>query len=250
MWGTFPKGSIVCLCSPARLSCKRPGLCRYAGEGKKHDWRGKPFGKLKRPPCGAIPGSGLPEISTEAELARNEGRGYETGEQLLARILKERRAKWEADHLAKMHASGKPPKNDDCKKKYKEPNHPIRAIYQAARRVGLGGLATACVHRWRNNQRSKEGCKGRYQRDSVTPESPLPQLVRRLVCHSFPFGFGLRAMSFRCTRFPETVDPSPAAATLPRSRACTESSLFRATLRQALGKVRQISLVAFPKRIA
>ncbi len=48
-------------------------------------------------------------VPTEAELARKEGRTYETGEQLLARILKERRAKWEADQLAKMHASGKPP---------------------------------------------------------------------------------------------------------------------------------------------
>jgi type I restriction enzyme S subunit len=60
-------------------------------------------------------------VPTEAELARKEGRGYETGEQLLARILKERRAKWEAAQLAKMQASGKPPKNDEWKKKYKEP---------------------------------------------------------------------------------------------------------------------------------
>jgi len=34
-------------------------------------------------------------VPTEAELARKEGRSYETGEQLVARILKERRAKWE-----------------------------------------------------------------------------------------------------------------------------------------------------------
>ncbi len=33
-------------------------------------------------------------VSTEAELARLEGRTYETGEQLLARILTERREKW------------------------------------------------------------------------------------------------------------------------------------------------------------
>ncbi len=60
-------------------------------------------------------------VPREAELARMEGRSYETGEQLLARILKERRAKWEANQLAKMRASGKPPKDDDWKKKYKEP---------------------------------------------------------------------------------------------------------------------------------
>lgn len=63
-------------------------------------------------------------VPTEAELARKEGRSYETGEQLLARILKDRRAKWEADQLAKMHAAGKPAENDDWKKKYKEPEPP------------------------------------------------------------------------------------------------------------------------------
>jgi type I restriction enzyme S subunit len=63
-------------------------------------------------------------VPTEVELARKEGRTYETGEQLLARILKERRAKWEADQLAKMLAAGKPPSNDDWKKKYKEPTAP------------------------------------------------------------------------------------------------------------------------------
>ena len=63
-------------------------------------------------------------VPTEAELARKEGRSYENGEQFLARILKERRAKWEADQFAKMHASGKPPKNDDWKKKYREPIGP------------------------------------------------------------------------------------------------------------------------------
>ena len=33
-------------------------------------------------------------VETEATLARREGRTYETGEQLLQRILEERRAKW------------------------------------------------------------------------------------------------------------------------------------------------------------
>ena len=63
-------------------------------------------------------------VLTEAELARKEGRSYETGEQLLARILKERRAKWEAGQLAKMHAVGNPPENDDWKQKYREPTPP------------------------------------------------------------------------------------------------------------------------------
>jgi len=63
-------------------------------------------------------------VPTEAELARKEGRSYETGEQLLVRILKERRAKWEADQLAKLIVAGKPGKSDDWKKKYREPIGP------------------------------------------------------------------------------------------------------------------------------
>lgn len=63
-------------------------------------------------------------VPTEAELARAEGRDYETGAQLLARILKERRAKWEADQLARMRAAGKPPKDDKWKTKYPEPALP------------------------------------------------------------------------------------------------------------------------------
>lgn len=59
-------------------------------------------------------------VPTEAELARKEGRRYEPASELLKRILVERRAKWEADQLAKMMAASKPPKNDDWKKKYKE----------------------------------------------------------------------------------------------------------------------------------
>lgn len=63
-------------------------------------------------------------VPTEAELARAEGRDYETGTQLLARILKERRAKWEAGQVAKMHAAGKPPKDDKWERKYPEPMKP------------------------------------------------------------------------------------------------------------------------------
>jgi type I restriction enzyme S subunit len=63
-------------------------------------------------------------VLTEAELARREGHSYETGEQLLARILEERRARWESDQLAKMVAAGKPPHNDEWRKKYKEPETP------------------------------------------------------------------------------------------------------------------------------
>ena len=63
-------------------------------------------------------------VETEAELARREGRDYETGQQLLQRILAERRRKWEEAELAKMKAKGKMPKNDKWKQKYKEPAAP------------------------------------------------------------------------------------------------------------------------------
>jgi type I restriction enzyme S subunit len=63
-------------------------------------------------------------VPTEAELARKEGRDYEPADKLLERILSERRARWEADTLAKMTASGKPPKDDSWKRKYKEPYAP------------------------------------------------------------------------------------------------------------------------------
>jgi type I restriction enzyme S subunit len=59
-------------------------------------------------------------VPTEAELARKEGRDYEPADQLLQRILRERRARWEANTLAKMIASRKDPKDDHWKQKYKE----------------------------------------------------------------------------------------------------------------------------------
>jgi len=63
-------------------------------------------------------------VPTEAELSRAEGRSYEPASELLARILKGRRARWEADQLARMKARGKPPKDDSWKKKYPEPAAP------------------------------------------------------------------------------------------------------------------------------
>jgi type I restriction enzyme S subunit len=57
-------------------------------------------------------------VPTEAELARAEGRDYEPSDHLLARILQERRFRWEADQLAKMKASGKSPKDDKWIDKY------------------------------------------------------------------------------------------------------------------------------------
>ena len=61
-------------------------------------------------------------VPTEAELARREGRAYETADELLQRILAERRARWEADQLAKFRTSGSEPKDDSWKQKYREPD--------------------------------------------------------------------------------------------------------------------------------
>lgn len=82
-------------------------------------------------------------VPTEAELARKEGRDYESADVLLARILKERKARWieqeaekaRASAQAKAKKAGKPwTKADDkaaldtaratAAKKYKEPESP------------------------------------------------------------------------------------------------------------------------------
>jgi type I restriction enzyme, S subunit len=46
-------------------------------------------------------------VTTEAELARAEGRAYEPASVLLERILVERRRRWEEAELAKMNANGR-----------------------------------------------------------------------------------------------------------------------------------------------
>ena len=64
-------------------------------------------------------------VTTEGELARQEGRAYEPAETLLQRILCERRVRWEADQLTKMEAQRRLPLNDTWKAKYQEPAAPI-----------------------------------------------------------------------------------------------------------------------------
>lgn len=61
------------------------------------------------------------------EQWRKEHPDVEPADQLLKRILAERRAKWEAEELAKMKAKGIKPKDDSWKKKYKEPAGPDTA---------------------------------------------------------------------------------------------------------------------------
>jgi type I restriction enzyme S subunit len=52
-------------------------------------------------------------VPTEAELARAEGRDYEPADQLLARILSERRARWEAEHPGKRYMEPAPQDAED-----------------------------------------------------------------------------------------------------------------------------------------
>jgi type I restriction enzyme S subunit len=63
-------------------------------------------------------------VPTEAALARAEKRDYEPAEVLLARILKERRLRWEEAELARIRSAGKTPKDDNWKTKYEEPFSP------------------------------------------------------------------------------------------------------------------------------
>lgn len=63
-------------------------------------------------------------VPTEAELARKEGRDYEPASTLLARILKERRHRWEQSELARLKAKGTSPKDDKWKSKYPPPVEP------------------------------------------------------------------------------------------------------------------------------
>jgi type I restriction enzyme S subunit len=63
-------------------------------------------------------------VPTEAELARQEKRSFEPASELLKRILKERRRRWEEAELAKLKAAGKTPKDDKWKAKYEEPAAP------------------------------------------------------------------------------------------------------------------------------
>lgn len=63
-------------------------------------------------------------VPAEAKLAQAEERDYEPAEQLIVRVLKERRARWEEEQLARMKKQGREPKNDKWKEKYEEPAAP------------------------------------------------------------------------------------------------------------------------------
>jgi type I restriction enzyme S subunit len=65
-------------------------------------------------------------VPTEASLACAEKRDYEPADMLLARILRERRRRWEEAEIARLKAAGKAPKDDKWKAKYQEAVAPHR----------------------------------------------------------------------------------------------------------------------------
>jgi type I restriction enzyme S subunit len=67
-------------------------------------------------------------VPTEAELAKREGRTYESASILLERILAERRSRWEADQLGRFKALRKVPNDNKWKSKYEEPIAPDSAL--------------------------------------------------------------------------------------------------------------------------
>jgi type I restriction enzyme S subunit len=83
-------------------------------------------------------------VPTEADLAAREGRAYEPADQLLQRILLERRERWESDQLAKMQAQGKAPKDDAWKSKNVEyqSTGSIRPLPQGWASTNLGQLSS------------------------------------------------------------------------------------------------------------
>lgn len=63
-------------------------------------------------------------VPNESKLAFEGEREYESGAQLLERILKERHRKWELDQRTKMQIRGQEPKDNKWKSKYQEPAMP------------------------------------------------------------------------------------------------------------------------------
>lgn len=63
-------------------------------------------------------------VPTEASIARAEKRAYEPAGALLARILNERRRRWEVVAFARLKANEKAAKDDNWKTKYEEPLSP------------------------------------------------------------------------------------------------------------------------------
>ena len=69
---------------------------------------------------------------------RHKGEIEESGAELLQRILKARRAAWEAAELMKLRAKGKPPKDDRWKRSTRSPSRPTPPACPPCPRAGCG----------------------------------------------------------------------------------------------------------------
>ena len=108
------------------------------------------------------------------ELWRRENPSEETGEELLARILVERRARWEEEQIARSEAKGKkPPKNWQAK--YKEPVTPdTGGLPELPGSVVLGDRRSGGASHWWADQES-----GKEQAADHVPLSSRCQRIRR-----------------------------------------------------------------------
>jgi type I restriction enzyme S subunit len=139
-------------------------------------------------------------VPTEAELARREGRRYEPASALLTRILAERRARWEADQLAKMKAKGQTPKDGGWKAKYEEPTGPDVRGLPTLPEGWVWASLSQLSSRITSGARDWSGYYGRGRGTFV-----LAQNVR----------MGRLDLSFR-----QLVDPPDGDASIERSRIC------------------------------
>lgn len=126
----------------------------------------------------AVEGSLVP---TEAELARKEGRSYESATVLLARILKERRRRWEEAELARTTAAGKTPKDDRWKAKYKGPAAPD---FNGKPRLPEGWSWTSCEQILQRLQTGPFG-SSLHRSDYVAGATPVinPEHIRQYAMH-------------------------------------------------------------------
>ncbi len=67
-------------------------------------------------------------VPTEASLARAGKRDYEPADALLARLLEERRRRWEETELARLKGAGKEPEGDKWKARYRVPMAPDTSV--------------------------------------------------------------------------------------------------------------------------
>jgi len=106
-------------------------------------------------------------VPTEAELARKERRDSQDASVLIERILRERRVKWEAAQLAKMHAAGKNPEDDNWKKRYKDPEPPDAQIGKSLPEGWCRAAVGQCGFVQLGRQRSPDNRSKNYPRPYV-----------------------------------------------------------------------------------